>query len=260
MVTTAIAGTGAASADPPAVDCPEVFAHGGYPSGANPWDRDRVRQPNNPTALRDYKSQGAVGVEADLQLTRDGHKAVMWHNETTLALTGNKMRITDLWWDTGADKLSSRTIEVGPYRGEHVHTLRQFLDALYAEGMVPLIEIKPMAEQSLLNPDPAIRDGAWKEVLDPISERIDRQEIMLYTHDAALAGELASRAHAAGLDQVIAGGPQRPVWPDTVAWEEPAPSWQGNEASWQAALDSHPRRIATSWVADLSTWLDARCG
>ena len=249
-----------ATFDQPAQACPEVFAHGGYPTGPDPWHRDQIRQPNNPTALADYRSMGAVGVEADVQMTRDGTKAVMWHNDTTNALTGSNAPVNTLWWDTGADKLNGRTIEVGPYQGEVVYTLRQYLDAIHDMDMVPLIELKGVARQSLLHSDAAIRDRAWSELLDPISERIARQEIMLYTHDAALKPELVDRAAAAGLSAVVATGPHRPVWPDTVPWEEPPPSWEGNQAAWLAAFEDQPRRMATSWPAELSQWLADRCG
>jgi glycerophosphoryl diester phosphodiesterase len=249
-----------AVAAPDAVSaCPEIFSHGGYPTGSNPWERDQVRQPNNPKALRDHQSKGAVGVEADLQLTRDGTKAVLWHNDTTNALTGSKADVNTLWWDTGADKLNGRTIEVGPYKGERVYTLRQYLDAIHTLGMVPLIEIKGKAAQSLLHSNAAIRDRAWSEVLDPIAERVGRQEIMLYSHNAPIRTELTARATAAGLGDVIAGGPHRPVWPDTVPWEEPPPSATGNHPAWQAALDKSPQRIATSWPAQLRDWLVGRC-
>ncbi|MFC0111439.1 hypothetical protein [Kibdelosporangium aridum] len=87
----------------------------------------------------------------------------MWHNISTLGLTGSKANIAALWWDTGSDKLNGRTIEVGPYKGERVHTFRQFLDAAKRIGMVPLIEIKGEAKQSLLNSDVAIRNTGWAD-------------------------------------------------------------------------------------------------
>ncbi|CAM3825595.1 glycerophosphodiester phosphodiesterase family protein [Kibdelosporangium persicum] len=249
----------AAAQDSALPACPAVFAHGGYPTGPNAWERDQVRQPNNPTALQDYKNKGASGVEADLQLTKNGTKAVMWHNTSTLRLTGSKADVNTLWWNTGSDKLNGRTIEVGPYKGERVHTFREFLDAARRIGMVPLVEIKGEAKQSLLNADPAIRNTGWAEVIAPVRERVATQEIMVYTHDAALKPELTTRFTNAGLAAVIAGGAHRPVWPDTVAWEEPPPSWTGNQASWQAALDKGPRRMATSWPQQMRTWLNGRC-
>jgi hypothetical protein len=167
--------------------------------------------------------------------------------------------VNSITWATGDDMLKGRTIEVGPYKGETVHTLREFLDAIYEKEMVPLIEIKDSTEQSLLNSDPAIRDTGWSELLDPIKERIDRQEIMLYTHDTKLQSDLESRAKAAGLEAVVASGPHRPVWPDTVDWDEPPPSASGNHDSWQAALDKAPRRMATSWPADMHDWLEGKC-
>ncbi|MGH8793390.1 MAG: glycerophosphodiester phosphodiesterase family protein [Stackebrandtia sp.] len=262
-VAATSAGVGsAAHADEEAENlppCPEVFGHGGYPTGPDGWERDQVRQPNNPTALQDQKDMGASGVEVDLQLTRDGTKAVMWHNGSTYWLTGSHANVNTLWWDTGADKLNGRTIEVGPYRDEVVHTLRQFLDSAHEKTMVPLIEIKPSAEQSLLHSDPAIRDRAWSEVLDPIAERVDRQEIMMYTHSDNLRPEMVERVTAAGLEAIISPQANGPVWPDTVAWEEPPPSWEGNEASWQATLDEEPSRMATTWTREMHDWLEGRC-
>lgn len=251
-------GVAVASADD-APPCPQVFGHGGYPTGADAWKRDQVREPNNPAALRAQKADGAAGVEADVQLTRDGTKAVMWHDGTTYHLSGDKKDVNALWWSTGADRLRGRTIDNGPFKGETVFSLRQYLDAAYELKMVPLIEIKPTTEQSLLNADAKIRDRAWGELLAPVAERFKRQEIMLYTHDAKLSADLKSRAKAAGVASTVEYSAKRPVWPDTVSWEEPAPSWKGNVASWQKALDAHPLRMATSWTKDLSAWLKGRC-
>ncbi|MGH8875919.1 MAG: glycerophosphodiester phosphodiesterase family protein [Stackebrandtia sp.] len=239
--------------------CPEVFTHGGYPTGPDGWERDQVRQPNNPTALQAYKDVGSKGVEADLQLTRDGHKAVMWHNGSTYWLTGSHKNVTDIWWASGPDQMSGRTIETGPFEGETVYSLRQYLDSLHEKRMVPLIEIKPSSAQSLLHSDAGIRDGAWAEVLDPIAERIERQEIMVYTHDDAIRPEMNARFEAAGLEAALSSNGNGPVWPDTVAWEEPPPSADGNHDAWQAALDKAPSRIATSWPAELSDWLTGKC-
>ncbi|ADD40361.1 hypothetical protein [Stackebrandtia nassauensis] len=240
--------------------CPQVFTHGGYPE-VNPdgWKRDQVRQPNNPMALQAYKDMGSVGVEADIQLTKDGHKAVMWHNGSTYWLTGSHRNVNDIWWNTGPDKMSGRTIEVGPFKGETVYTLRGYLDSLYEKKMVPLLEIKPSAAQSLLHSDAGVRDGAWKEVIDPIRERIDRQEIMIYTHDANLRPEMQARFKAAGLEKAFPTAETGPVWPDTVGWEEPPPAADGNFASWQAALDKGPNRMATDWPKEMVAWLKGKC-
>lgn len=260
VATVSVAAPAVAAEDDRLPNCPQVFTHGGYPEvHPDGWKRDQVRQPNNPTALQAYQDMGSVGVEADIQLTRDGHKAVMWHNGSTYWLTGSHKNITDIWWATGPDQLAGRTIEVGPFKGETVYTLRQYLDSLHDKQMVPLLEIKGSAAQSLLHADAAIRDGAWKEVIDPIAERIGRQEIMIYTHDAAIRPEMQARFTAAGLEAAFPTGATGPVWPDTVDWEEPPPSADGNHTSWQAALDKGPNRIATDWPAQLSAWLDGKC-
>ncbi|MEU5087623.1 hypothetical protein [Streptomyces sp. NPDC021356] len=241
--------------------CPTVFGHGGYPTGANPWDRDQVRQPNNPKGLAQQKSWGAGGVEADLQLTRDGTKGVMWHNTTTNGLTGTRKAITELWWATGADQLKGRTITRGPYTGETVYTFREWLDSAKSKNLTPLVELKGEAEQSLLNSDSAIRERAWAEVIAPISERIASQKIMIYTHDTALKPELDKRIKAAGLSATLTG---HPSWVDGIGWEEPPPAASGNYASWQAAwtrLGSTTASVpvATSWTKDLTTWLQGKC-
>ncbi|EYT81608.1 hypothetical protein CF54_18550, partial [Streptomyces sp. Tu 6176] len=212
--------------------CPTVFGHGGYPTGADPWDRDQVRQPNHPKGLAQQKSWGAGGVEADLQLTRDGTKGVMWHNTTTNGLTGTRKPVTELWWATGADQLKGRTISRGPYKGETVYTFRAWLDDAKAKNITPLVELKGEAKQSLLNSDSAIRERAWAEVVAPMKERIAGQKIMIYTRDSALKPELDKRLKAAGLGATLTG---HPSWIDSVGWEEPPPAASGNHAAWQAA-------------------------
>lgn len=241
--------------------CPTVFGHGGYPTGANPWDRDQVRQPNSAKALAQQKSWGAGGVEADLQLTRDGTKGVMWHNTTTNGLTGTRKAVTELWWATGADQLKGRTITRGPYSGETVLTFREWLDSARSDGLLPLVELKPEAEQSLLNSDTAVRERAWQEVITPISERAPSQEIMIYTHDAALQPELKKHLDAAGLGAALTG---HPAWVDSVDWEEPPPAASGNHASWSDSLSrlGSPTRsvgMATSWTKDFKSWLSGKC-
>ncbi|MGW0432368.1 glycerophosphodiester phosphodiesterase family protein [Micromonospora sp. NPDC003197] len=236
--------------------CPQIFGHGGYPTQANPWDRDQVRQPNHPRGLTAQKSWGASGVEADLQLTKNGTKAVMWHNTTTNGLTGTRKAITELWWATGSDMLKGRTISRGPYTGETVYTFREWLDAARARQMIALVEVKGEAKQSLLNADSTIKAAAWKEVIDPIKERIAGQEIMIYTHDTALKPELESRITAAGLGATLTN---RPTWVDSVGWEEPPPAASGNYTKWQSTLNQGPKRIATSWTKDYKTWLAGKC-
>ncbi|GHC38957.1 hypothetical protein GCM10010507_10780 [Streptomyces cinnamoneus] len=236
--------------------CPQVFGHGGYPTGATPWQRDQIRQPNNPRALARQKSWGAAGVEADLQLTKDGTKGVMWHNATTNGLTGTRRAVTDVWWATGADRLKGRKIARGPYAGETVYTFREWLDDARAKKLIPLVEVKGEAGQSLLNGDATIRERAWREVIAPVKERIAAQEIMIYTRDAALKPELAHRLDAAGL---AATRTRHPLWVDGIGWQEPPPTASGNHERWRSTLDRAPRRVATSWTKDYTGWLKGKC-
>ncbi|QDY81396.1 hypothetical protein FQU76_29945 [Streptomyces qinzhouensis] len=248
----------AQAAPPPR--CPTVFGHGGYPTGANPWDRDQVRQPNHPKGLAQQKSWGADGVEADLQLTKDGTKGVMWHNTTTNGLTGTRKPITELWWASGADQLKGRTISRGPYTGQTVYTFREWLDSARANKLIALVELKGEAKQSLLNGDAAVRDTAWAEVVAPISERMASQKIMIYTRDAALKPELDQRIRAAGLAAALSGYPS---WVDGIGWEEPPPAASGNHSSWWSNLiQGSPtvgRGMATSWTEEFTTWLRGTC-
>ncbi|MEV8225316.1 FG-GAP-like repeat-containing protein [Streptomyces sp. NPDC079167] len=241
--------------------CPTVYGHGGYPTGANAWERDQVRAPNHPKGLAQQKSWGAGGVEADLQLTRDGTKGVMWHNTTTRGLSGTGAAITDLWWATGADQLKGRTITRGPYAGETVYTFREWLDSARSQQMAVLVELKGETRQSLLSSDASIRETAWNEVVAPISERASAQKIMIYTHDTALRPELERRIEAAGLGATLKG---HPAWVDTVDWEEPAPSASGNYASWQDKLARYGSPVtsvpmATTWTKEFTSWLNGKC-
>ncbi|MFF8959719.1 hypothetical protein [Streptomyces sp. NPDC014894] len=253
------AGAPAAKAALPV--CPTVFGHGGYPTGANPWDRDQIRQPNHPKGLAQQKSWGAGGVEADLQLTKNGTKGVMWHNTTTNGLTGTREPITELRWATGSDQLKGRTIARGPYTGVTVYTFREWLDSARSNQLIVQVELKGEAKQSLLNSDAAIRDTAWKEVVAPISERMATQKIMIYTRDAALKPELDKRIRAAGLAAALSG---YPAWVDGIGWEEPPPAASGNHAEWRAELTrlgspTSSVRMATSWTKDFTAWLRGKC-
>ncbi|MEV0373606.1 hypothetical protein AB0I10_27975 [Streptomyces sp. NPDC050636] len=246
--------TAAASAALPA--CPKVFGHGGYPTGDAPWERDQVRQLNNPRALAQQKSWGADGVEGDLQLTMNGTKGVMWHNSTTNGLSGTRKAITEISWAGGADKLQGRKISRGPYKGETVYTFREWLDRLKALKLVAFVELKGEAKQSLLHSDAAVRDRAWREVLDPIRERMAAQEIKIYTRDDRLRPELDRRINAAGLEATLRNHPK---WVDGIGWEEPPPAASGNYQRWQSTLAQGPRRIGTSWTKDYKAWLKGRC-
>ncbi|MGA4989410.1 glycerophosphodiester phosphodiesterase [Nonomuraea bangladeshensis] len=241
------AGTSATRA---AVACPQVFGHGGYPTGANPWDRDKIRQPNNPRGLNDQKSWGADGVEGDVQLTRQGTKAVMWHNTSTNGLTGTKQNITDLWWAAGTGNLQSRTITRGPYTGERVYTLREWLDQVRSRGLVALLEIKPETKPILSNATYAA--AAWKEISDPIKERQGAQRILVYSTDTWIQAELAKRHPT-----LLKGGAAR--WTDSVGWEEPPPSWTGNTARWQSVLDAAPASVMTNYTKEYRAWLKGKC-
>lgn len=245
--------------------CPVIVSHGGYPTGANPWDRDQLRAPNNYKAIDTLVSQGSGGFEADVQLTKvavgsDGSvsgKAVMWHNTTTRGLNGTLKNITDIYWDGGADKLLGRTLQWGPYQGEGVYSLRQWLDRVKSKGAYAELEIKKETHAFLIDGSAAVKAKAWSEITDPVKERYQSQPITVYSHDADIQAALRSRVTAGTFPNVLGGAPD---WPDTVPWEEPPPSWSGNAASWQTSLDKGPARVATSWTADYKKWLAGRCG
>ncbi|MFC9491441.1 FG-GAP-like repeat-containing protein, partial [Streptomyces hydrogenans] len=225
--------------------CPAVFGHGGWPTEADGWQEDQIRAANHPRGLAQEKSWGAAGVEADLRLTKNGTKAVMWHNRTTYGLTGSSAPISELTWASGSNPLNGRTITRGPYAGETVYTFREWLDSAKALGMVVLVEVKPETKEILRSSDPSVRETAWSEVLDPIKERIASQEIMIYTHDADLELDLKDRIAAAGLSKALTG---HPAWYDAIGWQEPPPPASGNYAAWQRALDADVTRLATSWT------------
>jgi glycerophosphoryl diester phosphodiesterase len=234
-----------------ALACPPVFGHGGYPSGPNPWDRDQVRQPNNVRALNDQKTWGAAGVEGDVQLTQQGAKAVMWHNTTTNGLTGTRKNITAIWWTAGSDNLRDRRIARGPYQGEQVYTLRQWLDHVRSRGLIALLEVKP--ETKAVLSDPAYAAAAWKEISDPIKERQASQRILVYSQDSWVQAEL-SRRHPG----LLKGSEAR--WTDGVGWEEPPPAWSGNVGRWQEVLNQAPKSVMTNYTREYRAWLNGRCG
>ncbi|MEV5323178.1 glycerophosphodiester phosphodiesterase family protein [Nonomuraea fastidiosa] len=240
----------AAHARPAAVACPEVFGHGGYPTGPNPWDRDQIRQPNHARGIDDQKAWGADGVEGDVQVTRQGTKAVMWHNTTTNGLTGTRKNITDLWWAAGSDNLRDRSISRGPYKGQKVHTLRQWLDHVKSRGMIALLEIKPEARPVLS--DPTYGAQAWKEVSDPIKERQASMRILVYSNDSWIQSELAKRHPG-----LLKGSQAR--WTDSVGWEEPPPSWTGNTARWTEVLAQAPKSVMTNYTKEYRAWLQGKC-
>ncbi|MGW1237300.1 FG-GAP-like repeat-containing protein [Streptomyces californicus] len=253
------------SSPPPLPVCPVVYGHGGYPTGDNAYLRDKIRQPNHPKGLAQYKSWGAGGVEADLQLTKNGTKGVMWHNRTTRGLTGSEVPVTDIWWATGTDQLKGRTIDRGLYQGETVYTFREWLDSAKNQNMAAFVELKGEAGQSLLNPDKTIRETAWNEVIAPISERASQQKIMIYTgaKNTELRPELIKRMEAAGLGATLTNFPR---WVDSAeyGWEEPAPSASLHYPTWQEKLDQFATPVSaqamvTTWPRELRTWLNGKC-
>ncbi|MEU3054912.1 FG-GAP-like repeat-containing protein [Streptomyces griseus] len=253
------------SSPPPLPVCPVVYGHGGYPTGEKAWERDQVRQPNHPKGLAQHKSWGAGGVEADLQLTKDGTKGVMWHNRSTRGLTGPGADVTDIWWATGSDQLKGRTIGHGPYAGETVYTFREWLDSAKSQNMAAFVELKGEAGQSLLSTNTSIRETAWKEVIAPIAERISTQKIMIYTgaKNTDLKAELTKRIEAAGLGATLKNYPR---WVDSAAvgWEEPPPPASGQYATWQEKLDQFANPVSsqamvTTWPKELKSWLSGKC-
>ncbi|MFD5716653.1 FG-GAP-like repeat-containing protein [Streptomyces sp. NPDC127036] len=243
--------------------CPTVFGHGGYPTEAKGWERDQIRQPNHPKGLAQQKSWGAAGVEADLQLTKDGTKGVMWHNKSTRGLTGPYADANAIWWATGADQLKGRTIDQGPYKGETVYTFREWLDSAKSQNMAAFVELKGEAGPSLLNNDASIRETAWNEVIAPIKERIASQQIMIYTEsdNVDLKAELEKRIEAAGLGAALRNHPR---WVDGIGWEEPAPAASGNYATWlnrlsRYGLPTTSVPMVTTWPKELKSWLSGRC-
>ncbi|MGW5266237.1 glycerophosphodiester phosphodiesterase [Microbispora sp. NPDC004025] len=241
------------AAPAPAADlppCPLVFGHGGYPKSAGAKAKDAIRQPNVLRAVDDQWSWGADGVEADVQLTRQGAKAVMWHNRTTNGLTGPRQEIRETWWADGPGDLRDRRVARGPYAGERVPTLREWLDHVRARGLVALLEIKKSAAPVLA--DPAYGPSAWREIVDPVVERQDAQPILVYSRDPWIKAELADR-----LPGHLRGSAAK--WTDGVTWDEPPPPWQLNVPRWQAVFDEAPTSVMTSHTPDYRAWLGARC-
>lgn len=230
--------------------CPLIFGHGGYPKGPDATVKDRIRQANNPSALRDMRRWGADGVEADVQLTKEGTKAVMWHNTTTNGLTGKQQKITGIWWAYGAGNLSGRRIVRGPYKGERVYSLRQWLDHVRPLGLIALLEIKPETKAVLSNPKYAAQ--GWREISAPIRERQGKQRIMVYSTDPWIQSELAKRHPA-----LLKGSAAR--WTDGVRWNEPVPSWKGNVPQWQAVLNQSPGSVMTNYPREYRAWLRGKC-
>ncbi|MFE6977897.1 FG-GAP-like repeat-containing protein [Streptomyces sp. NPDC057682] len=246
------------------IACPTLFGHGGYPTGDNSWARDKVREPNHPKGLADQKSWGASGVEADLRLTKDGTKAVMWHNNTSRGLSGTKYDIDKMTWATGAEQLKGRTIyDASPYAGETVYTFREWLESARTQQMAAFVELKKETAPLLLNGETSAREAGWNEIIAPLKERAASQKIMIYTLNDELRPELQKRVRAAGLDAMLENHPR---WIDDaeVGWEEPPPAASRQFAYWQYKLnrlgspvDSVP--MVTSWTSDFATWVQGKC-
>ncbi|MDF2705626.1 MAG: hypothetical protein K0R62_1278 [Nonomuraea muscovyensis] len=233
-----------------AASCPLVFGHGGYPAQPGATAKDQIRQANNPSAVDDMKSWGADGVEADVQLTRDGTKAVMWHNVTSNGLTGAKKKITELWWARGAGALKARRIDRGPYQGEKVHTLRAWLKHVGSTGLIALLEIKPQTKSILASSAHGAR--AWKEISDPIRERQGSQRILVYSTDPWIQAELGRRHPS-----MLKGSAAR--WADSAAWDEPPPAWSANATRWESVLTESPPSVMTNYTRDYRRWLNGKC-
>lgn len=244
-----VSGPAYARADDPA-PCPLVFGHGGYPKFGDAPAKDRIRQPNNLRGVDDQAAWGADGVEADVQLTRQGTRAVMWHNKTTNGLTGPRQPIRETWWAAGPDNLRDRLIARGPYAGEFVPTLREWLDHVRLRGLIALLEIKRSARPVLA--DPVYGEQAWRNLVDPVTEREERQPILVYSHDEWIEAELARR-----LPAHLRGSAAR--WTDGVKWDEPPPPWQANIPRWQAVLDEAPGSVMTSYTREYRDWLSGAC-
>ncbi|MFF4168788.1 hypothetical protein [Streptomyces sp. NPDC001744] len=131
--------------------------------------------------------------------------------------------------------------------------------------MAAFVELKGEAGQSLLNTNASIRETAWNEVIAPISERVAKQKIMIYTgaDNTDLKAELTKRLTAAGLGATPTGHPR---WVDSAAvgWEEPAPPASAQYATWQEKLDQFATPVSsqamvTTWPKELKSWLSGKC-
>jgi glycerophosphoryl diester phosphodiesterase len=271
---SAIVGVTIAAASPAAAlpNCPIIYAHGGYPAD-NDWTKDRVRQPNNPQVIDKVNSWGAQGVEGDLQLTKDGYKAVMWHNGKTTHMSGAAKPITDFYWASGADPLNGRTIDSiadFPGRGSRIYTFREWLVYLKTKNMKAVVEVKDSAHDVLFSGDATIKNRAWNEIFAPLDDSDTTREIKFTSQDATIKAELFNRLYAANLGY-MADNVNRPVWPDKAPWNEGAagtilnsdgwtPDPSGNYANWQTVLNQNPVAIATSWPKQYAAWLQGKCG
>ncbi|WP_062270160.1 glycerophosphodiester phosphodiesterase [Endozoicomonas arenosclerae] len=93
---------------------PRVLGHRGAPTHF---------QENTLAGFRKAKDLGAQGIELDVFMTRD-EKVVVFHDEETERLTGEKNRITDMTWDEVSRLSIQKSIDRGDgthvkYSGEH---------------------------------------------------------------------------------------------------------------------------------------------
>lgn len=101
--------------------------------------------------------RAGVGIELDVQLTKDG-EAVVFHDETFLRLLGDRARVSE--------RTLAEIEEIRLPGGEPIPTFRQALDAI--AGRAPLlIEVKPY-NRPLKTAQKALetmrdRDGAWAD-------------------------------------------------------------------------------------------------
>lgn len=246
------------------IACPTLFGHGGYPSGDESWARDKVREPNHPRGLADQKSWGASGVEADLRLTKDGSKAVMWHNSSSRGLSGTKYDIDKMTWATGAEQLKGRTIyDDSPYAGETVYTFREWLESARTLQMAAFVELKKETAPLLLHGEASALEAGWNEIITPLKERATSQKIMIYTLSDELRPELEKRVRAAGLGTMLENHPRWIDDPDFL-WQEPPPAASLQYANWQYKLNKFGSPVTsvpvvTSWTSDFATWVRGKC-
>ncbi|MCO5993999.1 glycerophosphodiester phosphodiesterase [Actinoallomurus rhizosphaericola] len=230
--------------------CPYLFGHGGY-SASN----DQILGLNSVKAVDAQKSKSADGVEGDLRFTRDGTKAVMWHNITTNGLTGRSAVVRNSTWTS----LQPRRITRGPYKGERVYTFREWLLELKKQHLQGLVELKFMPQNT----------SAWHELATPLRSTGMASRVILYSTgaDDHNGKQIVNAVRA----KIKAG-----VLPKVRTQYSPATTKNDvHGVGWQTALkagyyglfvDSGLRSTATGWTRDDSQsavgfrrWAVGRC-